>query len=175
VTVANQKDHKSKDNLERCYKVVQQSGTEGIRAIEIAEKLGIDRTTVHRHLTRLDLRAKVESRNGRWFLKTIEQAIKLLEKELVIELPMPKSEWRRMAILEAQAKRFERLRLPEIAEAIWIPRDKLRETRTIRIKSKNVDNLDLEKIGNLIQQANEKSSRINLRGLIKNLRKWRLN
>jgi hypothetical protein len=51
--------------------------------------------------------------------------------------------------------------------------EKFRETRTIRIKGKNVDDLDLEKLGNLIQQANEKSSKVNLRGLFKSLRKSR--
>ena len=33
-------------------------------------------------------------------------------------------------------------------------------SRTIRIKGKNVDDLDLEKLGNLIQQANEKTSKV---------------
>jgi len=45
----------------------------------------------------------------------------------------------------------------------------LKETRTIRVKGKNVDDLDLEKLGKLIQQANEKSSKINLKGLLKKL------
>jgi tRNA pseudouridine-54 N-methylase len=51
--------------------------------------------------------------------------------------------------------------------------DKYNDTRTIRIKGKNVDDLDLEKTANLIQQANARASKINLRGLFKNLRKTR--
>jgi len=51
--------------------------------------------------------------------------------------------------------------------------EKFRETRTIRIKGKNIDDLDLETLGNLIQQANEKSSKVNLRGLFKSLKKSR--
>jgi hypothetical protein len=34
---------------------------------------------------------------------------------------------------------------------------------------------DLEKLGNLIQQANEKSSKVNLRGLFKSLKKSHTN
>jgi len=47
----------------------------------------------------------------------------------------------------------------------------LRETRTIKVKGKNVDDLDLERLGNLIKQANEKSSKVNLKGLLKSLRR----
>jgi len=43
----------------------------------------------------------------------------------------------------------------------------------IRIKGKNVNNLDLEKIANLIQQANEKSSNTKLKRLFKSLKKSR--
>jgi DNA-binding transcriptional MocR family regulator len=139
--VPKQKDRESKNNLDRCYKVVQQSGS-GIRAIEIADQLGIDRTTVHRHLTSLDLRGKVESRGGKWFAKTAEQTIKPLEKEIVIT-----------------------------AKIYRITLEKIRETRTIKIKGKNVDDLDLEKLGNLIQQASEKSISANFRGLFKSLKR----
>ena len=44
---------------------------------------------------------------------------------------------------------------------------KFDETRTIRITGKNVDDLDLEKVANLILQANEKSSKLNVKKLIK--------
>jgi hypothetical protein len=169
--VATQKDHKSEDNLDRCYKVVQQSGSKGVRAIEIKEQLGIDKTTVHRQLNRLDLRGKVESKSGRWFVKTVDQTTKPLEKEIVIELPLPKNQWQREALLEMMAREAERHKLPTVAETYRIPLEKLRETRTIKIKGKNVDDLDLEKLGNMIQQANERSSRINLKGFLKNLRR----
>jgi len=41
------------------------------------------------------------------------------------------------------------------------------------IKGKNVDDRDLEKMANLIQQANERSSKVNLKGLFKSLKKSR--
>ncbi|MDH5787832.1 MAG: helix-turn-helix domain-containing protein [Candidatus Bathyarchaeota archaeon] len=163
--MSNLKAHEYKENLNKCYKVVLQSSAKGIRAVEIARKLDIHKTTVHRYLTSLELMGKVEDDRGIWHAKTGEQTIKPLEKEIVIELPMPKSEWRRIAFLEAQAKESERLGLSLLAEDMRITLEKLKETRTIRIKGKNVDDLDLEKLGNLIQQANKKSLKVNLRGL----------
>ena len=76
-----------------------------------------------------------------------------------------------MALLEALAKDCEEANLPKTANIYRIFLEKLRETRTIKITGKNVDNLDLEKLGNLIQQANEKSSKVNLKGLLKRLRR----
>jgi hypothetical protein len=93
-----------------------------------------------------------------------------LEKEIEIELPLPKNQWRQTALLEAQAKHFERMELEHTAEDIRIVLQKLKETRTIKIKGKNVDDLDLKKIGELVQQANDKSSRVNLRGLFKSIK-----
>jgi DNA-binding Lrp family transcriptional regulator len=139
-------------------------------AVEIAERLGIDRTTVHRHLARLLLMEKVESKNGIWFAKNVERATKPLEKEIVIELPLPKDQWRQTAFLEAQAKELERIGLARTAEDMRIVLEKLKETRTIKIKGKNVDDLDLEKLGNLIQQASQKSSLVNFKGLFKRFR-----
>ena len=158
--------------LDKCYKVVLQSSVKGISAVEIAGKLGIHRTTVHGYLNSLELMGKVENTHGTWHAKTGEQTIKPLEKEIVIELPIPKKEWQRIAFLEAQAKQFEKWGW-SLAEDIRILLEKFKETRTIRIKGKNVDDLDLEKLGNLIQQANEKSFKVNLRGLFKSLKKSR--
>ena len=149
-----------------------QSST-GINAVEIAKKLSIHRTTVHGYLNSLELMGKVESQHGIWRAKTGEQTIKPLEKEIIIELPIPKNEWQRVAALEAMAKKAERAELLLTAEDIRIVLEKLRETRTIKIKGKNVDDLDLEKLGNLIQQANEKSSKINFKGLFKKLKRSR--
>ncbi len=150
---------------------MQQSGKDGIRAIEIAKELKIDRTTVHRHLTSLDLRGKVESKNGRWYATTEEQTNKLSEKEIVIELPMPKREYRQKALLEMQAKEAERVRWPLLAQDIRILLEKSKETRTIKIRGKNVDDLDLEKLSKLIQQANENSLKASLKGLFKSLKR----
>ena len=151
---------------------MQQSGTKGVRAIEIAEQLGINKTTVHRLLNHLELVGKVENRSGRWFAKTAGQTNKPLEKEIVIELPMPEKEWQRMALLEEMDKDWKES-FPETTSLYRICLEKLRETRTIKIRGKNVDDLDLEKIGKLIQEANQKSSLFNFRRIFNNLKRAR--
>jgi len=173
--MSNQKHHEFKENLERCYNIVQQSSAKGISAVEVAERLGKHRTTVHGYLNTLEYRGKVESQHGTWRVKTREQTIKPLEKEIVIELPMPKNQWQRIALLEALAKDCEYANFPKTANIYRIFLEKFRETRTIKIKGKNVDDLDLEKLGNLIQQASEKSSKVNLRGLFKSLKRSHAN
>ena len=45
------------------------------------------------------------------------------------------------------------------------------QTRTIRIKGKNVDDLDLEKLEKLIREANERSSKFSLKRLFKRMRR----
>ena len=152
-----------------------QSSAKGISAVEIARKLGIHRTTVHGYLNSLELMGKVYSERGTWRAKTGEQTIRPLEKEVVIELPIPKDQMVEISLLEIYAKRAERQEYSQLAEIFKILLEKLRETRTIRIKGKNVDDLDLQKLGNLIQQANKKSSKVNLRGLFKSLKKSRPN
>jgi len=157
--------------LDKCYKVVLQNSEKGISAVDVARKLVKHKTTAYTYLNSLELMGKVENTHGLWRAKTGEQTIKPLEKEIVIELPMPKDQWQRMALLEALAKDCEEANLPKTANIYRIFLEKLRETRTIKITGKNVDNLDLEKLGNLIQQANEKSSKVNLKGLLKRLRR----
>jgi DNA-binding protein YbaB len=171
--MSNQKDHEFTKNLDRCYSIVLQNSAKGISAVEISEKLGKHRTTVHSYLNTLEYMGKVYSEHGTWHAKTGEQTIKPLEREIVIELPLPKDQWQPTAALEALAKEAERKGLTLTAESVRIVLEMLRETRTIKIKGKNVDNLDLEKLGNLIQQANEKSHKVNLRGLFKSLKKSR--
>jgi len=161
--------------LDKCYKVVLQNSAKGISAVEVAGKLGKHRTTAYSYLNSLELMGKVENSHGMWRAKTGEQTIKPLEKEIVIELPMPKNQWQRMALLETLAKDCEYENSPKTANIYRIFLEKFRETRTIKIKGKNVDDLDLEKLGNLIQQANEKSSKVNLRGLFKKLKRSHAN
>lgn len=154
---------------------MQQSGTKGIRAIEIKEQLGIDKTTVHRQLNRLDLRGKVESKGGRWFAKTGEQDIRPSEKEIVIELPIPKDQLQVTALLGLLVKHAENRNFPEVAGLYRTILEKIRETRTIKITGKNVDNLDLEKAQNLILLANQKTSKIDFKGLLRSLKRSRTN
>jgi DNA-binding MarR family transcriptional regulator len=158
--------------LDKCYSIVQQSSAKGgISAKEVGEKLGVHRSTTHGYLNTLEYMGKVESQHGRWLARTGQKTIKPLEKEIVIELPMPKSEWQRMALLENFARDLEE-HFPEEKDNMYrISLEKLRETRTIRIKGKNVDELDLQKIANLIQQANEKSPIAYLKGIFKGLKR----
>jgi hypothetical protein len=156
---------------DKIYNMVLQSSTKGMRADEIAEKLPSHRTTVYRDLSTLNLMGKVESDRGIWRAKTGEQPIPPLEKEIVIELPIPKNDWQRLAFIEGQAKRFEENGFTEFAKDCKIILDKYNETRTIRIKGKNVDDLSLEKIASLIQQANEKTSKPELKGIYKILKR----
>jgi DNA-binding transcriptional regulator LsrR (DeoR family) len=169
--MSSQKDHESMKKLDQCYRVVQQSSPKGIRAVEIAGKLGIHRTTVHRYLTSLELMGKVENTGGIWRAKTGEHTIAPLEKEIVIQLPTPKNQWFNMARLDMHAKYSESLGMPRVAEMERTIIQNFNETRTIRITGRNVDDLDIEKLGNLIQQATEKSSKFNFKGLFKGL-KW---
>lgn len=163
------------DKMDKIYKLVQQSSAKGLRAIEIARKLKLHRTTVHRHLNTLDYMGKIESKQGIWKAKTEEQTIKPLEKEIEIELPIPENKWENIALLESLAKQAEEAKLSKPAETIRIFIEKFRETRTIRIKGKNVDTLDLEKIGNMIKEANKKSSMFNFRGIFKIFKKNKTN
>lgn len=154
------------ENLERCYKIVQQSSAKGgITAIEISEKTGIHRATVHRHLTSLALMGKVESQQGLWVTITGEQTIKPLEKEIVIKLPISKNEQRRMILLKNSAALFGSTNDPD--DIFKISLDVLEETRTIRIIGKNVDELDLQKVSELVKQATESSYKVKLKNLFK--------
>ena len=153
--------------------MVLQSSTKGISAVDIAKQLHLHKTTVHKYLKTLEYMGKVENGQGIYRVKKGEHTIQPLEKEIVIELPMPKDQWQRMALLESMAKDWEGMDLPEDGNLYRISLEKLRETRTIRVKGKNVDDLDLQKIANLIQQANEKSSLLNFRGLFKSLKRPR--
>jgi predicted ArsR family transcriptional regulator len=163
------KDHERMDKLDKCFSLVQQSSAKGgINAIELSKKLGVHRTTAHSYLTSLDLAGKVESRGGLWFAKTGEQTIKPLEKEIVIELPIPRNEVRRMVLLEQSAKDFGKFDDDNIFRTML---EKEKEARTIRIIGRNVDDLDLEKVTKLIEQANEKSFSNGLRKIFTNLKK----
>jgi len=174
-TVSNQKDHELKGNLGRVYKSVLQSGAKGIRAVEIADKLGIDKTTVYPHLNSLRHRGLVESVQGVWSAKTGEHTIKPLEKEIVIELPIPKKQWLDIGLLEILEKDLEEAKFPKSAQIYRILLEKEKESRTIRITGKNVDDLDLEKVQNLILQANHKGSKIDFKGFLKSLKRSRAN
>ena len=167
--MSTKKDHDFKENLEKCFNIVRQSSTRGISAVEVAEKLDMHRTTVHGYLNTLEYRGRVENQHGTW-RATMEEHPKPLEKEIVIELPLPRKECQRMALLEEMAQIFHEpdQKTANFAEILL---EKFRETRTIRIKGKNVDDLDLEKAASFIQQANEKSSKVSLKGLLNSLKR----
>jgi biotin operon repressor len=156
--------------LDKCYSIVLQSSAKGISAVEVARKLNIHRTTVYHYLNSLELMGKVESKNGLWYAIIGEQTSRPLEREIEIELPMPKNQLQPVMALEMLAQHSEEKGFQGLANDYKIMLETLRETRTIKIKGKNVDDLDLEKLGSLIQQANRKSSRVDLKGLFKGLK-----
>jgi DeoR/GlpR family transcriptional regulator of sugar metabolism len=168
--MSNRKDHRIMERRDKIYKLVLQSSTKGIRAVEIAKRLGIHKTVVYRDLSSLNLMGRVESDQGIWRAKTGEQKIKPLEKEIVIELPIPKNQLNYVARLAAYNVHLERIGYSGIVEINKAILEKFDEARTIRIKGKNVDDLELQKIGNLIREATAKSSKFNLRGLFKSLK-----
>ena len=166
--MSNRKDHENVLKLDSCYKLVQQSSAKGgIRAVDIAEKLGVHKTTVYDRLKSLEFGGKVYSDQGLWKAKTGEQTIKPLEKEIVIELPLPENKLRGMVALKLLVDSYKDSNLTLSAKTLETVIETFNETRTIKIKGKNVDDLDLEKIMTFVQQANEKSSKVNLKGLLK--------
>lgn len=166
--MSDQKAHKNMEKLDKCYKVVQQNSAKGgINVAEIARKIGVHRTTAYGYLNSLELMGKVENEHGTWRAKTGEQTIKPLEKEIVIELPTPKDQWPNIALMEILAKDCEKANLPKTAEAYRTVLENHAKTRTIRITGKNIDDLNLQNLANLILQANEKSSKVDFRSLFK--------
>jgi len=157
--------------LDRCYKIVQQSSAKGgIKADEIAEKMDVHRTTVYGYLKSLQFKEKVYSDQGLWKVTTEEQTIMPLEKEIVIELPLPKNQLQGIIGLELLAKQTKDSGYPKTAKMYETIIETFNETRRIKIKGKNIDDLDLEKVANLIQQANKKNSKVNVKGLLKKLK-----
>jgi hypothetical protein len=144
-------------------------------APELARKMSKDRSTIYDYLNTLELRGRVQSSHGLWFSKpelpTGDQKPngQSSEKEILIELPLPKREWRQAVLLEHAVKTFGAENKPD--NIFKISLEKLKETRTIRIKGKNVDDLEMEKLAELIKQANERSSKINLKGLLRKFKK----
>ena len=170
--MSSKKDRQNIDKMDSCYKLVQQSSAKGgIRAVEIAEKMGMHKTTVYDLLRSLDLMGKVYSDQGLWKAKTGEQTIKPLEKEIVIELPIPEDKVKDIARLEIVANTLEELDGHLESEKVVRPIiETFKKARTITIRGKNVDALDLEKVAKLIMQSNERTSNFNLKGILKKLK-----
>ena len=173
--MSTQKHHQLMRNLERCCDAVVQSSTKGISAVEISKKLGMHKTMVHRNLNTLELMGRVESQHGVWRVKAGEQTVRPLEKEIVIELPLPKDQVAPTALMEELAHEAEQSNFTRLAGTYRIFLEKLKEARTIRITGRNVDDLDLEKTQNLILQASKKTFKIDFKGLLKKLKRPRLN
>jgi hypothetical protein len=157
--------------LERVYDAVLRSGTKYITAAEITKDTGMHKTTVHRNLNILELMGKVENRHGAWRVRAADQTAKSVEKQITIELPIPRDHFQFVTAIDLLAKDAEDEGFPRLVETYRTVLENYNRTRTIVVKGKNVDDLDLEKAATLIQQANEKSSKINLRGLLKNFRR----
>ncbi|MCD6241839.1 HTH domain-containing protein [Candidatus Bathyarchaeota archaeon] len=147
--------HKSKrkfmDNLERCYKLLQQSSSKGIRAVEVASKLGVHRTTAHSYLNTLELMGKVYSEHGLWYAKDRkDESIGEKEIELTIKLPpLDEEERQREAELRYIAEKYG-------LESLKLRLKFLEELRTIKIKGKNIEDIK-EQLPKLIIETLEKT------------------
>jgi DeoR/GlpR family transcriptional regulator of sugar metabolism len=60
------------NSSDKILKFLQQN-SKGFRAIDIAKELKFSRSTAHRNLSSLQLRGKVEERNGEWYAKQNSQ------------------------------------------------------------------------------------------------------
>jgi hypothetical protein len=87
---------------------------------------------------------------------------------------MPKNKWFDVARLQLDADYMEEIGFPEIAKMEKTIIEKYNETRTMRIKGKNLDDLDLEKLGNLVQQATERSSGFSLKNILRKIQKSKI-
>ena len=54
------------NSSDKCYKTLQQN-SRGLRAVDLAKELNLHRSTIHRNLSTLQLRGKVEEKNGIWY------------------------------------------------------------------------------------------------------------
>jgi DeoR/GlpR family transcriptional regulator of sugar metabolism len=114
--MTNRKAHEAMERRDKIYKMVLQSSTKGIRAIEISKKLQIHKTMVYRDLNTLNIMGQVESDQGIWHAKTGGQTIKPLEKEIEIKLPIPKNQLQYISKLAAYNVHLERIGLSGIVE-----------------------------------------------------------
>jgi hypothetical protein len=165
--MSSPKYHQFMMNLRKCYEVVLQNTAKGgITANDIAKKMDMHKTVIHHLLNTLKAMKKVQDQHGNWFIRPKERTAETQEKEIVIELPIPKNEWQRIALLEDMARLFGG---NDPTNSFKTALQALKETRTIRVKGKNVDDLDLERVGNLVGEANRSFS-FNLKSLVKKLR-----
>jgi hypothetical protein len=153
-------------NLHRCYEVVLQNTAKGgITAKDIAKEMDTHKTVVHHLLNTLKAMKKVQDQHGMWRIGPRGQTTEPQEKEIVIELPIPRKEWQRIVALEGAAKLFDK---NDPNGPFKTSLRVLKETRTIRITGKNVDDLDLEKAASLIKEAYQSSS-FSIRNLFRKL------
>jgi hypothetical protein len=87
------------EKLESCYKVVQQSSAKGIgiSAVEVAEQLGVHRTTAHSYLNTLEFMGKVYSQKGLWFAKPESEG----KPPLAVPEHLVKRFWEEEKLIEA--------------------------------------------------------------------------
>ena len=153
------------EKRQQILELIQQSSPKGgIKVIEISKKLGWHKTTVYDYVNALYNRGLIESEQGCWRVSSTGQKVQPLEKEVVIKLPLPRNEWQRMVLLKDASTKFSVGREDNIFKQSL---DALEETRTIRITGKNVDDLNLQKISELVKEATESSYKIKLKNLFK--------
>jgi DNA-binding Lrp family transcriptional regulator len=163
--MSTKKDHESMEKRQQILEIIQRSSPKGgIRVIEIAEKLGWHKTTVYDYVNALYNRGLIEGDQGRWKVSKAGQNVQPLDKEIVIKLPLPRNEWQRLVLLKDASTKFSARREDNIFKQSL---DALEETRTIRITGKNVDDLNLQRISELVKEATESSYKVKLKNIFK--------
>jgi hypothetical protein len=63
---------KKMNSSDKILNALQQNG-KGLRAVDLAKERKLSRSTIHRHLSSLQLQGKVEEKNGLWYAKQNSQ------------------------------------------------------------------------------------------------------
>ena len=155
-TMSHKRKREFMERLDSCYSVVQQSCSKGISAREIAQKLGMHRTTAHSYLNTLEFMGKVYSEKGLWYAKEQSGSIKPEEIEIEITLPPfsePERYWLEKLERDISLSKSEVIR--KHLQALLYANIKSR-TITIRIRgSQNIEALK-DAISEAVKEAYEK-------------------
>ena len=146
------------EKLDSCYKIVQQSSAKGkgISAVEIAEQLGVHRTTVHSYLNSLEFMRKVYSEKGLWFAREPSGSIK--PEEITIEITLPAYSEEERYWEEKVRENIAILKNEELKKYLQATLEANLKARTITIKMQGSKNAEALKdlVSQSVKEAYEK-------------------
>lgn len=103
------------ENLNKCYKVVQQSCSNGISAKDVAKKLDIHRVTAHSYLNTLELMGKVYSEHGLWYPSKNES-----QEQAIIPKYLIERFWKEEEEIEKENIYGDPFKAHEKARLLWL-------------------------------------------------------